>query len=129
MYYKSYYTCYLYDSWSIPVPIDSTGKGTFAIPSIYPRTYTVWVKAANALAERRSMTLSSGVYDMGSVATRWGDVNGDNVINTVDADYLMKAFTQYNSAADFNKSGNVDCCDAAILAKYYGQSGSTATCQ
>jgi len=54
-----------------------------------------------------------------------GDINGDHIVNILDAILLVQYYGKYNAypAGDINGDGLIDIFDAAILSANYGSTG------
>jgi parallel beta-helix repeat protein len=80
-------------------------------------SYTVWASAANDNCTAGNV-----------IVTIPGDINGDGIVNKLDAVMLSNAFlstpssSNWNVNADINGDGIVDIYDAIILAAHFGQS-------
>jgi peptide/nickel transport system substrate-binding protein len=88
--------------------------------SIDPNTYN-----ATALTNTVEIPHGTSTYDKYILIT--GDINGDAVVNILDAIQLANSFgknfgqTGYNSAADLNSDGTVNILDAILLANHFNQ--------
>ncbi|MCE9559776.1 MAG: dockerin type I repeat-containing protein [Armatimonadetes bacterium] len=102
------------------------------------------VEKVNSLAFTKMRSGSRGRTPVTPLHFRWGDANGDNVIDQIDGDVLMsmvatRSSLDTNSAfcegvpglglgrsaieLDYNGDGVVDLTDFTIMAQYAGQTG------
>jgi hypothetical protein len=105
---------------SIPVNVD----GTFSF-TISPGTYSVVATASGFLSAQGSVTLTSGnTTTLPSVTLLAGDIDGNNVIDPLDA---LTIGMNYNgstpSSADLNNDGVINVLDLELLANNYRVTG------
>jgi hypothetical protein len=101
--------------------------GTFNLSAL-AGNYTVIASAEGFLDAQGAPTLTSGATTtMQTVILLAGDIDGNNVIDQVDA---MTIGMNYNlaapTAADLNDDGIINILDLELLAGNYGQSGALA---
>ncbi|MBX4204695.1 MAG: dockerin type I repeat-containing protein [Candidatus Doudnabacteria bacterium] len=100
---------------SYPITTNSSGSSivTFDIPA---QTGYLQIKAAPFLAKNISVDLNSNVtYSFPALTT--GDINQDNIINSVDFSTLNSKWFTNNSASDLNTDGIVNGIDFSLLNK------------
>lgn len=108
---------------TIPANPDGTFSFSFAAGS-----YTVVASAEGFLNAQGPVTLTSGsTTTKPTINLIPGDVDGNNVINQLDA---LTIGMNYNgstpTAADLNNDGVINVLDLQMLAAHYGQSGALA---
>lgn len=96
--------------------------------------YTALLKGATQIAAASTFTMSPTVTNLNegqAVSMLTGDLNDDNVINSVDLSLIQKAYGSnpssgnWNENADLNKDGVVNSFDLAIVSKNLGQIGAS----
>ncbi len=72
-----------------------------------------------------SLSLSSGNVAAAEFSNVFlaGDLNGDNVVNSLDYAIFIGKFGSNDSLADFNGDGEVNTLDYGILLRNYDVSG------
>ena len=64
--------------------------------------------------------LSAGVRMGCSVSLTFGDLNGDNLVDTADLGLLLARFGTTDPDADLNSDGFVDTADLGLLLANFG---------
>ncbi|MHB9035417.1 MAG: right-handed parallel beta-helix repeat-containing protein [Armatimonadota bacterium] len=95
------------------VYLDSSGR--FMLTDIEPGVYDMWIKASHWLTAQRTSVVVTRDTVISSVSLTNGDCNGDNVVNSTDANNLI----------DLNGDGAVNGTDSAIVTANLGLSGAT----
>ena len=79
----------------------------------------------------KTTTTSTTSTTTAPVTVRYGDVNGDKIVDSVDASLVLRHYALYSTnndsdftkeqetAADVNKDAHVDASDASLILKYY----------
>lgn len=101
--------------------------GRFTLPTVWPGTYSVWVKASHWLAQHKVGVTVSGAAAAGIFTLVNGDVDGDNVVGFADFAMLQNYYGQAvpeNTHGDLNGDGYVTFEDFGILQNAYGAGGS-----
>lgn len=101
-------------------------NGTFSLTAP-PGTYTVRATASGFLSAQGSATLTSGgTSTMPAITLLAGDLDGNNVIDQLDA---LTIGMNYNAAspaaADLNNDGVINVLDLELLAQNYRETGPT----
>jgi hypothetical protein len=106
--------------------------GTFFIPNIPAKPYTVGIKGAKWLRQTVTIPFEQGYADptqYGTLFLRVGDANDDNFVDITDLLTLIGAYNQvapssgYLEAADFTCDGVNDISDLLLLISNYNQQG------
>ncbi len=105
--------------------VEPNAAGEFEISTSQSGVVDIWVKAANWLADRKSVDLASG--NSVSFTLYNGDVDGNNSVNVADFLQLRQSFGGsgylYDVAADLNGDGSVGIADFLILRSNFGRTG------
>ena len=126
----------------IPVALSTDSTGAFSFIDIPLDIYTMRAAYPGYLAAQKSSVVVDGsvdTIDLGAVALRGGDVNGDNLINILDIGLIVSKFGQagvavqsgsvdcsvVDEAADINDDSLVNISDLAIVAGNWGLVGPT----
>jgi hypothetical protein len=101
-------------------------NGTFSLTAP-AGTYTVRATASGFLSAQGSTTLTSGgTSTMPTITLLAGDLDGNNVIDQLDA---LTIGMNYNAAtpaaADLNNDGVINVLDLELLAQNYRETGPT----
>lgn len=117
----------LYDTTNTLVTsVAANVNGTFSLTAP-PGTYTVRATASGFLSAQGSTTLTSGgTSTMPTITLLAGDLDGNNVIDQLDA---LTIGMNYNAAspaaADLNNDGVINVLDLELLAQNYRETGPT----
>jgi len=109
--------------------VSLSGDGTFTLPNIPRKNYTLHVKANKWLAKNLALGTFGGDMSGLDVALLGGDANNDNSVDALDLSDLINAFNtesgqlDYNAAADLNCDDGVDALDLAILIDNFNTEG------
>lgn len=120
-------TVNLYDSGNVLVATVSANlDGTFSLTAP-AGTYAVVATAPGFLSAAGSATLSSGgTTTLPDVTLLAGDIDGNNVIDQLDALTIgMNYNTATPAAADLNNDGTINVLDLELLAANYRETGPT----
>lgn len=102
--------------------ITTDQSGNFTISNIPVGTYTIAVKNAHTLKRvlaNQVLVVGANALNFGTL--REGDVNGNNVINTLDLSAMIVSFLtttgspNFNPNADLNQTGSVTTLDLSLL--------------
>lgn len=102
--------------------------GPFWTPQAFGQ-FSFYFKAPNTLSERLDGLTIFGGENLGPVALRLGDVDGNDSINISDFIGLRNSFglsqgnVGFNPSADLNGDGSVNIADFVIFRGNFGQSG------
>ena len=108
----------------------SDGVALFALEGISPGSYDLQLKGTHTLsrlASGVSLAFGTNVVQFGTLSE--GDVNGDDVIDDADFQFVASRFglrsgeSGFSLAADFTGDGLVDVSDLSLLAGNYGLRG------
>jgi len=88
-------------------------------------TYTLKLKLSNTLKSKiDNVVIANGAFiTLPSINLLGGDADGNNVIDGIDYNYVLRYWKTNNYATDFDKSGLVDAVDYNILLRNYGKTG------
>jgi hypothetical protein len=120
-------TVSLYDATNTLVTsVAANVNGTFSLTAP-AGTYTVRATASGFLSAQGSTTLTSGgTSTMPTITLLAGDLDGNNVIDQLDA---LTIGMNYNAAtpaaADLNNDGVINVLDLELLAQNYRETGPT----
>jgi hypothetical protein len=120
-------TVSLYDATNTLVTsVAANVNGTFSLTAP-AGTYTVRATASGFLSAQGSTTLTSGgTGTMPTITLLAGDLDGNNVIDQLDA---LTIGMNYNAAspaaADLNNDGVINVLDLELLAQNYRETGPT----
>jgi hypothetical protein len=106
--------------------VDSKGKYQnleVAKPS-YP--VNLYAKAPKQLS-KKILIASESVTDVDFGQLLTGDLNNDDIINSMDFSLINKYWNQANDLADLNKDGFINSLDFSVLNKNWGKSGDALT--
>jgi hypothetical protein len=120
-------TVNLYDSGNVLVATVSANlDGTFSLTAP-AGTYAVVATAPGFLSAAGSATLTSGgTTTLPDVTLLAGDIDGNNVIDQLDALTIgMNYNTATPAAADLNNDGTINVLDLELLAANYRETGPT----
>ena len=120
-------TVNLYDSGNVLVATVSANlDGTFSLTAP-AGTYAVVATAPGFLSAAGSATLTSGgTTTLPDVSLLAGDIDGNNVIDQLDALTIgMNYNTATPAAADLNNDGTINVLDLELLAANYRETGPT----
>jgi parallel beta-helix repeat protein len=106
--------------------LESALRGWFApVSAVDMKLLTVTFKAIEAGTSQLkliSISLRSQNLTGTTAYPRWSDVNGNEVIDTEDANATYKSWEgDYNQTVDFNDDGIVDITDISIVTSDYGK--------
>lgn len=121
-------TVELYDATNTLVAsVPANPDGTFSLTAP-AGTYAVVAKASGFLSAAGSATLTSGgTTSLPDVTLLAGDIDGNNVIDQLDALTIgMNYNTSAPAAADLNNDGTINVLDLEVLAANYRATGPTA---
>ena len=117
----------LYDaSNTLVTSVTANLNGTFSL-NAPAGTYTVRATASGFLSAEGSTTLTSGgINTMPTITLLAGDLDGNNVIDQLDALTIgMNYNTATPAAADLNNDGTINVLDLELLAQNYRETGPT----
>lgn len=106
--------------------------GTFFIPNIPGRAYTVGIKGDKFLRQTVSVPFDDGdanPAEYPALFLRTGDANNDNFVDIADLLLLINAYNKtapalgYSEPADFNTDGSNDIADLLLLIGNYNEMG------
>jgi hypothetical protein len=109
---------------------DASGVFTVSVGTLPNGVYSWWAKGPQSLATSGTVSLAgaaSSLLDLGTQRT--GDVNADNVVDTIDFTLQRNIFGKvcgdpnYNANADLNGDCVVDTLDFTLLRGNFGASG------
>jgi hypothetical protein len=109
----------LYDaSNTLVTSVAANLNGTFSL-NAPAGTYTVRATASGFLSAQGSVTLTAGsTSSMPSISLSAGDINGDNVIDPLDALTIGMSYNTVSpAAADLNNDGIINVLDLELLAQ------------
>tara|TARA_B100000745_G_scaffold49034_1_gene29361 strand:- start:14542 stop:16764 length:2223 start_codon:yes stop_codon:yes gene_type:complete len=101
-----------------------TGSGsTIALPSntLSSGSYDIEFELQGHLTQRSTHTLNSSTITLPELLA--GDVNNDNVINSLDWSVMSPQWFTNNSQSDLNGDGTVNSIDFSYLNKNWGEVG------
>jgi hypothetical protein len=112
---------------TLATTIAANPDGTFSL-NFAAGSYTVVASAPGFLSAQGPVTLTSGsTTTKPTINLIPGDIDGNNVINQLDA---LTIGMNYNGTipaeADLNNDGVINVLDLQLLAAHYGQSGALA---
>jgi hypothetical protein len=98
--------------------------GTFNLTTV-AGNYTVVAMASGFLGHQGSVSITAGnTIDFPSISLLAGDVDGNNVIDQLDALTIGMSYTASTpAAADLNNDGVIDFLDLELLAENYRMAG------
>jgi murein DD-endopeptidase MepM/ murein hydrolase activator NlpD len=107
--------------------VTANANGTFSL-SVPTGNYTVRATASGFLSAQGSVTLTGGSTNtMPSITLLAGDIDGNNVIDQLDAMTIgMNYNTTVPAAADLNDDGIINVLDLELLASNYRKTGPLA---
>lgn len=118
--------------------IDLPASGVYSDLSLAGLTpglnYTALLKGSAQIASSVAFTMSPAITNLNdgaAVNLNSGDLNDDNVINSLDYSLVQKALgatassSNWNENIDLNKDGIVNTLDLAIVSKNIGQVGAS----
>jgi len=94
-------------------------------------TYTAYIKGQTTLTAASTFSVKPTATNLGTINLLVGDLNDDNVVDSLDRDILMKAFgtregsEKWNPIADFNADGVINTSDLAFITKNMNKTGSS----
>lgn len=104
--------------------------GLVALTDLPAGNYNIRIKVDGFLSERKlNQLLPGGITDVSFIATRRGDINGDNFVNIIDISLLNLSWASsagsptYNPLADLTCDGQVNIIDVSLLNAAFGQMG------
>lgn len=112
--------------------VTPNANGTFFIPNIPAKHYTVTIKGAKWLSQSVEIAFENGDADPAdypALNLRGGDANGDNAVDIGDLLLLLAHYNQqqgtgdFLEAADFTCDGINDISDLLLLIGNYNQQG------
>jgi hypothetical protein len=115
----------LYDATNTLITsVAANANGTFSLTAP-AGTYTVRATASGFLSAQGSATLTSGgTSTMPTITLLAGDLDGNNVIDQLDALTIgMNYNTASPAAADLNNDGVINVLDLELLAQNYRETG------
>ena len=120
-------TISLYDGTNTLVTSASANPdGTFSLTAAVG-TYTIRATASGFLSAQGSVTVSASTTTMPTITLLAGDIDGNNVIDQLDALTIgMNYNTNTPAAADLNNDNTINVLDLELLAKNYRATGPTA---
>ncbi len=104
------------------VPVVENGKYSYSLES---GVYTIKVTGGAILPYARTVDISSGSVDIGSIELVSGDVNGDSSINLTDLEAVYLSWIG-EGAADINGDGSINLSDIEIIYKNWLKTSDTA---
>ena len=106
--------------------------GLVALTDLPAGNYNIRIKVDGFLSERKlNQLLPGGITDVSFIATRRGDINGDNFVNIIDISLLNLSWASsegsptYNPLADLTCDGQVNIIDVSLLNAAFGQMGAS----
>lgn len=114
------------------ITTDALGKVTTTLSGLFPgKTYTLYIKGPQHLAEKKSLILQTGTNDISGekALLLTGDVNADNIIDKFDQGIVQNAFGSvptdklWNPLSDLNHDLIVNNADLGLIARNFGKSG------
>lgn len=93
------------------------------------QTYTAYIKGPSQLATASAFTVKPTPIDLGLLNLITGDVNEDNVIDSLDYNLvkaslgLTTASQRWNDILDFNRDGRINSLDLTVVSKNLGKIG------
>lgn len=97
------------------VTTDSDGNSTFNITSLSDGNYDFKIKVQNYLTKALTNKLYTSPLNLSFGELRAGDLNNDDIINTIDYAGLNANWGQPSSNADINLDGIVNSIDFALM--------------
>jgi len=97
------------------VSTDMTGKSTFTITSLPSGNYDFKLKAKTFLTKTLTNIPSANPQNLTYTDLRGGDLNNDDIINTIDYASLNAKWGQSDPIADINQDGIVNSIDFALM--------------
>jgi hypothetical protein len=118
------------NSGNIQKTVTLAANGSFSIPDLPRKSYTVWIKGSKWLAKTVSVNVSSGDVSNVSATLLAADATNDNSVDVNDLAAFIAAFDADPSApnwnggiADFNCDDLVAVDDLALLIQNFDKSG------
>jgi alpha-tubulin suppressor-like RCC1 family protein len=114
---------------TISLTVTLAADGSFQLPGLPRKSYSVRIKGSRWLAKTVSIDASNGDVTGLTATLLPGDVNNDNTVNIADLGLLADAFNttsssgHWNANADLNCDGMVNIADLGLLADNFGKSG------
>lgn len=96
-------------------------------------TYTAYLKGPAQIATSSTFVAKMAPTDLGTLQMLTGDVNEDNIINTLDANILKNAFgsiptsPKWNPNLDFNVDERINSLDLALITKNMNKIGASGS--
>jgi murein DD-endopeptidase MepM/ murein hydrolase activator NlpD len=88
-------------------------------------TYSVKEKLFNSLREKVSQVVIANTARvvLPNLYLPGGDADGNNIIDGIDYNYLLRSWKTSDASADFDRSGMVEAVDYNILLRNFGKRG------
>lgn len=108
-----------------PISITANTSGLVALPSnsLAPGSYTVSMRTAKYLSRKQTFVLSSNQTFTFNNKLLVGDLNNDNIINSLDWSNMSGAWFTNSPGNDLNEDGIVNSLDRALLIRNWFRQG------
>lgn len=107
------------------VSTNTTGNATFTITGVPAGNYDYKVKVNNFLSKTIANTALNSPLTLAFGSLKGGDLNNDNIVNSLDFSLLTSKWGISDPAADINADGIVNTIDFAILNTNWFVSGTS----
>jgi len=118
------FTIDIYQTGGTTALLSFTGTGsTIALPAntLTTGTYDIRITTEGYLRSRSTHTLSNTAVTLPTLKA--GNLNSDNIINTLDWSYMNTRFFTNDPIADINQDGTVNSIDFSYMVKNWGDTG------
>ncbi len=116
-------------TFTIDVPQSGLYQGISLAGLTVGDTYTAYLKGQAQVTAQKEFIMNSSVTDLATVNLTTGDLNEDNIIDTIDYDIALPAVgatpasSKWNPLIDFNLDGIINIFDVGIILKHIGTTG------
>jgi hypothetical protein len=95
--------------------IDSTGKASFTLTNLAVGNYDFRIKVPEYLSKKISNIALTNSVQLNFSSLLAGDLNNDNIVNSLDFAILSGKWLTADPTADINKDGIVNSLDFSLL--------------
>jgi len=95
--------------------LNSTGSGQITISGLQTGSYDFQLKVPNYLSTKMTGVSLTNPLTLNFGLQKSGDLNNDNIVNTVDFATLSAKWAQSDAISDINQDGIVNTVDFALL--------------
>lgn len=116
-------------TFTVDVPQSGVYQGVSLAGLTVGDTYTAYLKGQAQITAQKEFIMNSSVTDLATVSLTTGDLNEDNIIDTIDYDIAQAAVgatstsSKWNPLIDFNLDGIINIFDVSIILKHIGTTG------